>query len=405
MIKYIIFKISLFLFIGYSSIFAQKNADTLYIKALSQYNYSFIDSSLQTINYAISINPKNILALKLKADIFFTLNNYIDALETFKSINELKNGTLDYEIVQCYSMLNEKDKAFDALKKYLQNSDKKFHSYIKLDKNLENIKNTKEWNAIWLEDWHSKYESSIFDAEYLISKKQYYQAIEHLTDVIDKKPKSHKAYFLRAIALENINNYRAAINDLNIAISQNKRIEDYYFLRGKMFLLEKKYKKANDDFKSCINLNPNNIEYYYYLATSEFNNDNLTEAKSNINFYLKYYYQDHKAFYLSAQIDFYKKLYLDALINMNLAISLDSSKYEYFTLRGNSYLNAKTYNLAENDFNMSLDLNPNQSNVWFLRGLSRINQSNKEGACNDWEKAFNLKNVDAVEYLKANCWK
>ena len=51
------------------------------------------------------------------------------------------------------------------------------------------------------------------------------------------------------------------------------------------------------------------------------------------------------------------------------------------------------------------DLNPKQNEVWFFRGLNRSKLGNSTGACLDWEKAFDMKYVDAVEYLKKNCWK
>lgn len=402
MVNKIVILISLFTFslISYS----QENKDNYY-KASAYIHYNILDSAVMYISKSIDSDKDNFKNYIIRGNCYFSLKIYENSLKDYLLADELKTGIAEYEISRCYSMLNNRDKAFDYLKRHLQRSEKHTQAAIKLDTAFRNINNLKQWDEIWLSEWYSKNEIALFDAEYAISKKQYFDAIDMLTQLIEKRTRSHQAYFMRAQASFALENYKAAINDIEKAIEISPKNDKYWFEKGKLNIHEEKYKKAFDDFSTAINLDPDDLFYYFFRAKAAIKIENYSVALADMQLFMKYYGRNAEENYLIGLIYLNTQEYIEALPYLNTALSKDQSKFEYFTSRGMAYQNSNSPKLAESDFTMSLDLNPKQNEVWFNRGLARYKIGNTSGACSDWEKAFDMKYVEAVDYLKKNCWK
>lgn len=402
MIKKLIILISI---LNYSvHLFSQESKENYY-KASAYIYYNILDSAVIYISSNIDTEKENYKNYILRGNCYFKLNMYEKALNDFLKANDLKTGISDYNIACCYSMLNNSNKAFDYLLLHLQRTEKNTQASIKLDTAFRNIKTSKKWDEIWLTEWYSKNETALFDAEYAISKNQFYDAIDLLTQFLDKRPNNHQAYYLRAMASIELQNYKAAINDIEKALKNAPKIDKYWFEKGKLNLIEQKYKKAFDDFTIAINVNPDNLFYNFYRAKAAIKIEDYFNALEDMKLFVKYFGREAEENYLLGLIYLKNGDFIDALPYLNIALSKVQFKYEYFTSRGIAYLNSNSPKLAESDFTMSLDLNPKQNEVWFNRGIARLKTGNQVGACSDLEKAFDMKYVEAVEYLKINCWK
>lgn len=386
------------------NLYSQEKKDDFY-KASAYIYYNILDSAIIYMSKSIDSDKDNFSNYVIRGNCYFNLKMYENALNDYLKAEDLKAGVGEYNISRCYSMLNNSNKAFEYLLRHLQRSEKKTQASIKLDTAFRNINSLKQWDEIWLKEWYSKTETALFDAEYAINKKQYYEALDILTLLIEKRSRSHHAYFLRAKASIELQSYRAALTDIEKAIEISPKNDNYWFEKGKLNFHEGKYKKAFEDYNTAINLNPDNLVYYLYRAKSAIKNENYAIALEDMKFYMKYYGREAEDNYLIGLIYLNQKEYIDALTYLNIALAKDQSKYEYFTSRGIAYLNTNSPALSESDFTMSLDLNPKQNEVWFFRGLDRTKLGNSAGACSDWEKAFDMKYVEAVDYLKKNCWK
>lgn len=402
MMNKIVILISVFIFSLNS--YSQEKKDNFY-KASAYIYYNILDSAVIYMSKSIDSEKDNYSNYIVRGNCYFNLKMYESALNDYLKANDLKTGAGEYSIARCYSMLSNYDKAFDYLQRHLQKSEKNTQASIKLDTAFRNINTLKQWDEIWLTEWYSKTETALFDAEYAINKKQYYEALDILTQLIEKRSRSHQAYFLRAKASTELQSYRAALTDIEKAIEIAPKNDNYWFEKGKLNLHEEKYKKAYEDFNTAINLNPDNLVYNLFRAKSAIKIENYAVALDDMKLYMKYYGREAEENYIIGLIYLNQKEYIDALPYLNIALAKDQSKYEYFTSRGIAYLNTNSPALSESDFTMSLDLNPKQNEVWFFRGLNRSKLGNSTGACLDWEKAFDMKYVDAVEYLKKNCWK
>ena len=402
MVNKLIILISLIIFSLTSN--SQDNKDNYY-KASAYIYYNILDSTIIYISKNIDSEKNNYKNYIIRGDCYFNLKMYENALNDFLTAENLKPEIAEYKIARCYSMLNDYKNAFEYLQRHLQKSEKNTQASIKLDTAFKNINTLKQWNEIWLNEWYSKAETALFDAEYAIKKNQYNDAIEMLTQFLEKRTKSHQAYYLRAKASIALQNYKAAINDIEKAIENSPKNDLYWFEKGKLNFLEENYKKAYEDFNTTINLNPDNLFYFFFRAKAAIKIENYSIALEDMNLFMKYYGREAEENYQMGLIYLKNKEFIDALPFLNIALEKDQSKYEYFTSRGIAYLNTNSPKLSESDFTMSLDLNPKQNEVWFFRGLDRAKLGNSVGACSDWEKAFDMKYVDAVEYLKKNCWK
>lgn len=401
MLKQIIY--ILLLIISYSG-FSQEKADLYYKARAAEFNkdnvhavdyysqYIFLDSS----EYAIFLN---------RAANYFSLQEYQKALNDYSKSESLELGTGTYGMAKCYAMLNDKENALALLEKHLSQKEKHNQASIKLDAAFEKYHDTKEWKNIWLQEWYSKTETTIFDAEYMMSKGEYVNALDILDEFLAKKTRSHYAYYLRAMSSKALGNNKGAIADLSSALEISKKNDLYLYERANIYFMDKKYKKALEDYNKAIFYNSYDLKYFYNQMMVYYKLEEYDKALKDAELYLTYYPENDKVNYYSGLIYYAQEEMYKALEYVNYALKENTSEADYFLLRGNAYYQSHSYDLADKDFSMVLDLNPKIAEAFFFKGMCRFELGDEKGACQNWEKAFDLHYIDADEYLRKYCWK
>ena len=174
----------------------------------------------------------------------------------------------------------------------------------------------------------------------LINNSKFNEAIIVFTKLIEIDPLSTNAYVNRALAKEYLGNYSDAIIDLTKAIEINPNLGVAYLNRGKNNQAIKDFNNAISDYSQVLQID-------------------IENAPPPI----------HSFSYLN---------------------------------RGSCYYELFKYELAINDFNEAIKLNPNLSQAYFNRAMAKAN-SGQSKFCDDFQKAYELGNAPAKEYIYNYC--
>jgi tetratricopeptide (TPR) repeat protein len=194
------------------------------------------------------------------------------------------------------------------------------------------------------------------------------EAVAQFNRAVELNPRYVIAYFMRAIAKDQLNDQQGALADYNKAISLNPKYAEAYYNRGLL-----KEDKLNDpqgalaDYNKAIALNPKDSAAYYNRAILK--KDQLNDPQG-------------------------------ALADYNKAIALNPKLALAYVNRGNlkkDQLNDPQGALA--DYNKAIALNPKLALAYNNRGNLKKDQLNdSQGALADYNKAIALNPKFAVAY-------
>jgi tetratricopeptide (TPR) repeat protein len=104
-----------------------------------------------------------------------------------------------------------------------------------------------------------------------------------LTDSIiaAKAPEPEKAYYIKAIYYDNMNQANEALKNYDEAIRQNYNFLDVYRDKGSLLYREKNYDAALRNFQLALKIGPAVAEYYYWIGKIMEAKGNKEEAKFN----------------------------------------------------------------------------------------------------------------------------
>jgi tetratricopeptide (TPR) repeat protein len=221
------------------------------------------------------------------------------------------------------------------------------------------------------------------------------QSIQSFTQAIRLNPKYWYAYFMRALASHQVQNFQQSLNDYNQVLLANPRDYATYFNRGNL-----KYTKLNDiqgamaDFDQAIIINPKGSEAYAsraHLKYTKLNdiqgsmadfdqaiiiNPKYAEAYTN-----RAYLKDEKLNDIQGSLVDYNQA---IVINPKYAVAY----YNRAILKKNKLDDVPG---AMADFNQAIIINSKYAEAYFSRaGLKYIKLKDRAGAIQDLRKAAQL---------------
>ena len=292
--------------------------------------------------------------------------------------------------------------AFNYLQIHLQRNEKSTQAVIKLDKAFAEMKNTQEWEKLWLKDWYSEYENQIGDAIYNMNHENHIEALDILDGSILDNEKAHKAYYLRAKVYIAIDDYKAAAKDIKSALEIKSKEKNYIFLQAEISNKLKRYKLALENYNKLLKNNKYNFTYYIKRAETYSNLEHFQLATEDINICLKYDKENSNLKYLKAKYQTNSGETWDALITLNQLIKTEP-KAEYHLARGQLYLITNNDKSAFKDFSQALDYNPKIGEAYYQLALLSLKEKNKENACYYLKTAMKLGIYKANEVYEQNC--
>lgn len=88
------------------------------------------------------------------------------------------------------------------------------------------------------------------------------KAIEYLNNALKLEPNNAETYYNRAVAYDNLGQYKPAIKDYNQAIHLKPDYAEAFYNRGTINNTIGQYQRAIEDFNEAIRFNPKDAEAY-----------------------------------------------------------------------------------------------------------------------------------------------
>jgi tetratricopeptide (TPR) repeat protein len=223
------------------------------------------------------------------------------------------------------------------------------------------------------------------------------EKIKLLDQVINEEPKNLDAYFYRAIAKNDLGDYRGAIVDYSKIIVEEPDA-DTYFNRGNSRYSAKDLIGAREDYAKAFMLDENFIDALYSLACVKLD---LEEYESAIKDFTKVAEQapiNSNVYNLRASA--YKAIeqFANAAKDYSRAILVEPSANNYYN-RGAFLMHIKYYKDAHIDLTKSIRLNKNNAFAYFYRGAANLFLGNFNDAISDFSEAIKFDAMDFDAYL------
>ena len=202
-----------------------------------------------------------------------------------------------------------------------------------------------------------EYKKLIQQANELLRKKRYKEAIKRYSEAIKLNSESAQTYNNRGNLYGVIGEYKKAIKDYTKAIALDLDFEQAYYNRGMAYRKLKKDKEAIKDFDKAIGLNEDFEQAY---------NSRGNAYKS---------------------LGYYKEAIFS---NYDKAIELNPEFGEAYNNRGSSYGMLGEYKKALKDLNKAIELNPNLEKVYNNRGIVNEKLDKYKQSLKDFTQAIEL---------------
>lgn len=379
---------------------AQKNEDILFKADFAYSEGNFTEASNL---YSELIREKELnVYVKKKAISDYNRENYKQALEGFEFLAKRELTYASINMAKCYARLNDFDNALKYLEIHLRRKAKQTKASLKLEPAFTELKKTKVWEKLWLNDWYSDEENQIGDAIYNYNHQNYIDALDILDGLILKNEKNDEAYYLRAKTLAAIENYKNAFKDIKQAFGLNRKNEDYILLYAEIAEKLKKYEEALEKYNLLLKQNKYDLKNYEKRAKIYSALDQPEEAIKDIDLCLKYNSESENLKFLKSKYQIEAGETWDALISLNKLIK-KTAKPQYLIERGKLFLITNNQESAFNDFSQALDYNPNLGEAYFYIGKIHLSRNSDKNACFYLKKACEHNIYEAFELYERNC--
>ena len=157
-------------------------------------------------------------------------------------------------------------------------------------------------------------------------------------------------------------------------------------------------------------VNANDADYYFDLARYNFNKGKFNEVISNLNTSIKINPYFAAAYLARCGTKVNIQEYEEAITDCEKAFQLnlkDSNNYIDKNALYSNFCGAKSA-IGENhsailDCNTAVILDSKNSTSFKNRGIAKDNLGDIRGACSDWQKASNLGDLEARDYVRKYC--
>ena len=157
-------------------------------------------------------------------------------------------------------------------------------------------------------------------------------------------------------------------------------------------------------------VNANDADYYFDLARYNFNKGKFNEVISNLNTSIKINPYFAAAYLARCGTKVNIQEYEEAITDCEKAFQLnlqDSNNYIDKNALYSNLCGAKSA-IGENhsailDCNTAVILDSKNSTSFKNRGIAKDNLGDISGACSDWQKASNLGDLEARDYVRKYC--
>lgn len=342
-------------------------------------------------------DPETLLKM---AETYYQTNEYQSAIRYLERLEGQREGMGSYGLAKTYAKQGDAAMAVHFLERHLNSAYKLPSSTILLEEAFISLENSREWKALWKNDWYTEDEVLLQEISYLTRSGDYLDALDMIDEALAGTAGRASLLTARGEVFHHLGNYQNSIQAYTAAIELTRMNARSFYGRAQSFLAIGKFRDAIPDLERALQLWPEKFEILKELSEAHRTAGNFDPAAASIEEYLKYFPEQAEAYYVQGQILFDSGKYLKALTSFNHCLELETNDPRFYEARGETYLATNTYRYALNDFGMALDLDPRNHEVWFKKGLARWYSNDREGSIADWERAARYGSEKAAKKLE-----
>lgn len=211
------------------------------------------------------------------------------------------------------------------------------------------------------------------EAEVLVSKNQYPEALEKTKAAIQISPSAQLAWQKQINIYMLMNDDKEAMRCTEEAIEKFPEIPEFFYHRGVINNAREKYSKALDDFDNAINLPATGNTFKFYLG----------RGVAHLNL-------------LEYEL---------AITDFTRSIELNDTAASAYHSRAMASYELRDYTAAVDDFLKTLELSEGNAALYFNLGMSYYRLSEKEKSCPYFHKSCTMGNNNACRMVLMECAK
>lgn len=219
----------------------------------------------------------------------------------------------------------------------------------------------------------------------------YMLSIQYFNRVIQAKPYLAKAYFLRAIAKLNLEDFQGAEDDASKAIELNQYLTDAWEVRGVARQNLGRDVEAISDYDHALELLPRNRQLLFNKALALHDIRDIRGADSTFRELLEYYPNFDAGYLGRARLSLEKKDTVAAVADIDKALSINKNSLNAFIMRADIAINrSRDFESALEDMNEAVKLQPRLPGLYVNRAYLRYSLDDFFGAMADFDYALQL---------------
>lgn len=219
----------------------------------------------------------------------------------------------------------------------------------------------------------------------------YMLSIQYFNRVIQAKPYLAKAYFFRAIAKLNLDDYRGAEEDATTAIEINPYLTDAWEVRGVARQNLGKDTEAIADYDKALELLPRNRQLLFNKALALHDTHDIIGADSTFAELLEYYPNFDSGYLGRARLSLEKGDTVAASADIDKALSINKNNINGYIMRADIAISrSQDFESALADMNEAIRLQPRLPGLYVNRAYLRYSLDDFFGAMADFDYALQL---------------
>jgi len=392
----------------------QVKGERLYFNGLKEKQKENYSAALKNFEQAVKLHPQIDAAYYEMAIIYYSQNNYEEALLKMEKALKIDNSNHWYKelFAELLSANKKYDKAAKVYKKLKEEFPHNVDYYYSEAYFLLKQNKSKEALVVYnLLEEKIGIQEEITNEKYLIHLKQsnFLAAEKELEKLIDAYPTNLK-YLNKLASFELSNNKpEKAITIFEKILKINPddtkalmSLADYYRQTGN----EEKYKKySKQAFENKnINIDTKIAILYSYIKESEKDSTKLNDAFEYAELLSKTHPEDAKVWAIYGDLYNLDKKEEEALKMYQKSLAIRKDIYSVWQQVFFIESDAKKYDLLIKDTENAMELFPNQALVYFFNGLAYQQQKSYEKSNKSYDKAIKLttKNPNLKSQIYSN---
>jgi len=339
------------------------NAGELYKKANTFYELQRYEDALSSYQKAIEIQPEYAQAWNGQAKVLYELNSYQEALLAYDKAIQIEP---DYQdswsgrgfVLNKLQRFQEAISSFDKALKLESEAPKVWYgkgealsNLKRYDEAIKSYDKAIELEAEYEQAWYNK-------AWALYSLRRYQDALSTYEKVLQLNPNNELAWYNSGNALVNLNRNNDAIKAYSKAVEYKPNFYPAWLSRGNILISLRRYPEAIESFKEVLKYQPHNYDALYSQGWALHQIQRYEEAIAAYDKAVAVKQNDFKVWYNRGNSLYNLQKYQEAILAYNRAIRYKKDHAESWYSKGNALVNLEQYQEGIVAYNTAIKYNP-----------------------------------------------